>query len=511
MNSEPSPIPDRLGGILLAGTLAMATCGLVYELLAATLSSYLLGNSVAQFSLVIGVFLSSMGLGSYLSRFVKGPALPRLLAVEFLVGLIGGAMGLAGFFAFAWTSLYVPVLLGLTGVIGILVGLEIPLVLMVLEFTRSTRINVANVLAVDYAGALAASLLFPYLLLPHLGLLQGGIVTGIANTLVGLVLLWHFRHHVGPGRRMLSIFGLSTLAFLSAALLGCETLAGFFESRLYRHPILLSHQSQYQKLVVTRRKDDVRFFLDGHLQFCSLDEHRYHETLVHLPLLFVPHARRVLVLGGGDGLAVRELRRHAAIDSIVLVDLDPAVTGLFRRNPMLLAINDSSLHDPRVRIVNDDAFAFLRHDTSSWDLILADLPDPSDPSLAKLYSTAFYGMALSRLSAQGALCVQSGSPWQTRRAFWSIHNTLRSLSTAYDTIHVRPMAVYLPSFGIWGFQIAARHRLDHPTSPLPPGLRFLTDSTWQTVFHLPPDMGPVPAAPSTLDRPVVVDYYRADD
>jgi spermidine synthase len=511
VSSEPSPIPDRLGGILLAGTLAMATCGLVYELLAATLSSYLLGNSVAQFSLVIGVFLSSMGLGSYLSRFVKGAALPRLLAVEFLVGLIGGAMGLVGFFAFAWTSLYVPVLLGLTAVIGTLVGLEIPLVLMVLEFTRTNRINVANVLAVDYAGALAASLLFPYLLLPHLGLLQGGIVTGIANTLVGLVLLWHFRQHVGPGRRMLTFFGLSTLAVLSAALLGCESLAGFFESRLYRHPILLSQQSQYQKLVVTRRKNDVRFFLDGHLQFCSLDEYRYHEFLVHVPLRFVPQARRVLILGGGDGLAVRELRRHPGIDSIVLVDLDPAVTELFRRNPLLLELNDSSLHDPRLRIVNDDAFAFLRRDSASWDLILADLPDPSDPALAKLYSSAFYGMALSRLSSQGVLCVQSGSPWQTRRAFWSVHNTLLSLGSPDEPVHVRPMAVYLPSFGIWGFQIASRHDLDSPVAPLPPNLRFLTDSTWRSVFQLPPDMGPVPAEASTLDHPVVVDYYRADD
>ncbi len=511
MSSEPSRLPDRLGTILLAGTFALATCGLVYQLLAATLSSYLLGNSVAQFSMVIGVFLSSMGLGSYLSRHVKGAPLPRLLVVEFLVGLVGGAMGLVGFFAFAWTALYVPVLLAFTSAVGTLVGLEIPLVLMVLEDTRSTRVNVANVLTVDYAGALAASLLFPYLLLPHLGLLQGGIVTGIANTLVGLVLLWHFRVQAGPRRNLLAAFGLSTLAILSTSLIFCEPLAGFFESRLYRHPILLSEQSQYQKLVVTRRKNDIRFFLDGHLQFCSVDEHRYHETLVHVPASFVPNLRRVLVLGGGDGLAVRELRRHPGIDSIVLVDLDPAVTELFRRNPMLLALNDSSLHDPRVRVVNNDAFAFLRHDTSSWDLILADLPDPSDPSLAKLYSTAFYGMAMSRLSAQGALCVQSGSPWQTRRAYWSIHNTLRSLSTPDDTIHVRPMTVYLPSFGIWGFQIASRHRLDSPSSPLPPGLRFLTDSTWQMVFHLPPDMGPVPAAPSTLDRPVVVDYYQVDE
>jgi len=489
----------------------MATCGLVYELLAGTLSSYLLGNSVAQFSLVIGVFLSSMGLGSYLSRHVKGAPLPRLLVVEFLVGLVGGAMGLVGFFAFAWTALYVPVLLAFTSAVGTLVGLEIPLVLMVLEDTRSTRVNVANVLSVDYAGALAASLLFPYLLLPHLGLLQGGIVTGIANTLVGLVLLWHFRTQAGPHRKALAAFGLGSLGLLSAALFFCEPLAGFLESRLYRHPILLAEQSRYQKLVVTRRKQDIRFFLDGHLQFCSLDEHRYHEALVHVPARFVSHLRRVLVLGGGDGLAVRELRRHPGLDSIVLVDLDPAVTRLFRHNPMLLQLNDSSLHDPRLRLVDDDAFAFLRRDTTSWDLILADLPDPSDPSLAKLYSSAFYGMAMARLSAQGVLCVQSGSPWQTRRAFWSIHNTLRSLSTADDTVHVRPMSVYLPSFGIWGFQIASHHRLDSAVAPLPPGLRFLSDSTWNTVFQLPPDMGPVPAEPSTLDRPVVVQYYRADE
>jgi spermidine synthase len=489
-----------------ATVLVVATAGLVYELVAATAASYLLGDSITQFSTVIGSYLFAMGVGSFLSRYVgvgaRGLA-SRFVEVEILVGLLGGFTAPILFVAFVQTRHFQLVLYGLVGAIGVLTGLEIPLVLRLLRERLSFRELVAQVLSLDYVGALVASVLFPLLLVPRLGLVRTSLVLGLANAAVGLWSTWIFRGAIAaPG--FLRALAIGAMACLGAALAGAEHISAWAEDRLYADDVILARSSPYQRIVLTRWEDDLRLFLNGHLQFSSRDEYRYHEALVHPALAAHPAPAGVLVLGGGDGLAVREVLRHAGVERVTLVDLDPEMTRLFSQNPLLTALNRNALSDPRVRIVNADAFVWLDRSRDLFDVIIADFPDPHSFSLGKLYSRAFYRLARARLSPDGVLAVQATSPLFARRAFWCIVETIRSAG-----LDPRPYHVYVPSFGEWGFVLATKG----PTRPLrtyPSGLRFLTAESTPALFAFPPDMAPVAVEVNRLDNQVVVQYYAAD-
>ena len=204
-----NPEPQVAGLPLLMTVFVAAVCGLVYELLAGTLSSYLLGDSVTQFSLVIGLFLTSMGVGSYLSKNIQDRLLERLIQIEFAVGLIGGSMAALGFAAFAYTSAYIPILTGLVCLIGVFVGMEIPLVIRILQASRQLDVTLAQVMSLDYIGAFLASLAFPFLILPELGLVRGGFLIGLLNILIGLYLLYRV-HNPSRSLRFSSRHGLGT-------------------------------------------------------------------------------------------------------------------------------------------------------------------------------------------------------------------------------------------------------------------------------------------------------------
>jgi spermidine synthase len=489
-----------------ATVLVVATAGLVYELVAATAASYLLGDSITQFSTVIGGYLFAMGVGSFLSRYVgrggRGLA-SRFVEVEILVGLLGGFTAPVLFVAFVQTRHFQLVLYGLVGAIGVLVGLEIPLVLRLLRERLSFRELVAQVLSLDYVGALFASVLFPLLLVPRLGLVRTSLALGLANAAVGLWSTWIFRGAIAaPG--FLRILAAVAIACLGAGLAGAERISTWAEDRLYADDVILARSSQYQRIVLTRWEDDLRLFLNGHLQFSSRDEYRYHEALAHPALAAHPAPAEVLVLGGGDGLAVREVLRHASVQRVTLVDLDPEMTRLFSENPLLTTLNQGALTDRRVRVVNADAFAWLDRDAGRFDVIIADFPDPHSFSLGKLYSRAFYRLARTRLASGGVLAVQATSPLFARRAFWCIVETIRSAG-----LDPRPYHVYVPSFGEWGFVLASRDPLAPPRA-YPPGLRFLTAEATPALFAFPPDMAPVPVEVNRLDNQVLVQYYAAD-
>jgi spermidine synthase len=481
----------------------VATAGLVYELVAATAASYLLGDSVTQFSTVIGTYLFAMGIGSYLSRYLRRGLASRFVEVEILVGLLGGFAAALLFVSFTYTRHFHLVLYGLVGVIGVLVGLEIPLVLRLLRERLSFRDLVAQVLSLDYVGALAASVLFPLLLVPRLGLVRTSLAFGLANVAVGLWSTWIFRGAIAaPG--FLRVLALGAMLCLGAGLAGAEHITAWAEDRLYADEVILARSSPYQRIVLTRWADDLRLFLNGHLQFSSRDEYRYHEALVHPALAAHPAPARVLVLGGGDGLAVREVLRHPAVSAVTLVDLDPEMTRLFSTNALLTGLNRDALRDPRVRVVNADAFTWLDRTPGVYDVILADFPDPHSFGLGKLYSRAFYRLTRGRLAPDGLLAVQATSPLFSRRAFWCIVETVRSAG-----LRAHPYHVYVPSFGEWGFVLAARGDYAWPRS-YPPGLRFLTVEGTPPLFTFPPDMGPVPVEVNRLDNQVLVQYYAAE-
>ena len=481
----------------------VATAGLVYELVAAAAASYLLGDSIMQFSTVIGAYLFAMGVGSFLSRWVQRGVAARFVQVEILVGLTGGWAATVLFVAFGQTAHFRAVLYGVVGVVGVLVGLEIPLLLRLLRGRLVFRELVAQVLSLDYVGALAASILFPLLLVPRLGLIRTSLLVGLANAAVGLWSTWIFRRDlaaVGPLRAL----GVVALVGLGAGVVTADRITAWSEDRLYSDEIILARSTPYQRIVLTRWSDDVRLFLNGHLQFSSRDEYRYHEALVHPALAAHPAPRRVLVLGGGDGLAVREILRYPAVQSVTLVDLDSEVTRLFTDNPLLAGLNGGALRDPRVRIVNADAFAWLTSVRDAFDVVVADFPDPHNFSLGKLYSRSFYRTLRSRLAPGGVTVVQATSPMFARRSFWCIAETMRSAGLVS-----RPYHVYVPSFGEWGFVLAGGEGWTPPRA-YPAGLRFLTVDATPALFAFPPDMAAVPVEVNRLDNQILVQYYGAE-
>jgi spermidine synthase len=497
-----SPIDPRQL-MLLLGTFVIAVCGLVYELLLGTLSSYLMGDSVLEFSLVIGLFMTAMGLGSWLSRFARRDLAGNFIRVQIGVGLAGGLAPLVLSFAFASLASYRPFLLLCCGLIGTLVGLEIPLVVRLLERLRELRVNISNVLTADYIGALAAALLFPLVLVPQLGLLRTGLVFGLLNLLVAALALWTFRAELARPRRLL--LGLTAAVVLLVALVTqTPQLTRLFEDRLYADEIVFAESTPYQRLVLTRNGERLRFFINGGLQFDSLDEYRYHEALAHPALSLAPSLRRVLILGGGDGLAAREVLRWPEVESIELVDLDPAVTGLFSRNALLRRLNGDSLNDPRVRVVNADAQQYLEQSDRLWDIILIDLPDPRTPALSKLYTTSFYRLAATRLAAAGVMVTQATSPLYARAAFWCINDSMAEGSG----VNVQPYHAYIPSFGEWGFVLATPMRIDWGRVSAPAGSRFLTREVAATMTDFPPDMAPMDVSLNRIGDHAVLRYYE---
>ena len=495
--------------VLLASVFAVAACGLVYELVAGAVSSYLIGDAVTQFSLVVGVFLSAMGLGSYLSKFIERRLLQTFVEVEIWIGLAGGLSSLAMFAANALAPAAFPVFFyALCALIGTLVGLEIPLLVRILKDGGGVSSALSHVLALDYAGALAGAVAFPLIVLPLLGMSRASVVFGIMNLVVaaaGISLL--------EGRRAAVT---ARLAAASAALVVCAAFAPgmttFFENILYEDNIVFVRDTPYQRIVITRWKDDVRLFLSGHLQFSSVDEARYHEALVIPAMEAAADRRSVLILGGGDGLAARETLKYPRVERVTLVDIDPEMTRLGRERPEIAGINGGSLKSSKVHVVNVDAMKFLESDRGFYDVIIADLPDPSSETLAKLYSLQFYQLALRRLSEGGVFVTQATSPFYAREAFWTVKATLAAAATRGDAAAgpalIFPYHADVPSFGDWGFVIATRRPVAPVALAVSVRTRFLTTDVMRSMFTFGTDIAEIPAKVNTLDDPVLHREHR---
>ena len=452
--------PRALEVALLASVFVVAACGLIYELAAGAVASYLLGDSVLQFSTVIGAYLFAMGLGSYLSRFFERQLSAHFLRIELLVALAGGAMPALLFLA----NGYLPgafrfLLYALVLLVGMLVGLEIPLVMRILQRNVAFKELVSQVLTFDYLGALAVSVAFPLLLVPQLGLIRTGLLFGLMNAGVALWALWLFRHEL----RRLSAHAAAcalTLLALGAAFAAADRITTLAEDRFYQDHVVFTADSQYQRIVVTQGKAGHRLFLNGNLQFAERDEYRYHEALVHPAMAAHGAARRVAVLGGGDGMAVREVLKYPGVESVTLVELDPAMTKLFSQTPALVALNGNSLNSPRVHVVNSDAFKWLEDGKETFDVIIVDFPDPTNFSIGKLYTNSFYGLLDQRLSASGYAVVQTTSPLVARRSFWTVVQTIESVG-----LQTAPYHANVPRFGEWGYVIASRRPLNVSRKP----------------------------------------------
>jgi spermidine synthase len=493
---------------LLASVFVVAACGLVYELAAGALASYLLGDSILQFSTVIGGYLFAMGVGSYLSRFFERQLVAHFLRIELLVGLVGGLMP-AMLFALhtAAASSFRFALYALVLLVGTLVGLEIPLVMRILKRHFRARYALAHlvsqVLTFDYLGALAVSVAFPLVLVPQLGLIRTGVFFGLLNAGVAAWALWMFRGELRHLRAH-TLACAATVVALLAAFGAADRVTRWAEDRFYGDHIVYSETSAYQRVIVTASQAGVRLFLNGNLQFHSRDEYRYHEALVHPAMAAHGAPKRVLVLGGGDGMAVREVLKHASVERVTLVELDPHITTLFAQQTMLRQLNADSLHSAKLDIVNADAFTWLERNAGMFDVIVVDFPDPTNFSIGKLYTTSFYKLIDEHLNASGYAVVQTTSPLIARKSFWTVVTTIEAVGLTATPYHA-----HVPSFGEWGFVLASR-RPYQPPAALPPGLRFLSLEGLPALFQFPPDMARVPADVNRLSNQALVQTFEQE-
>jgi spermidine synthase len=495
-------VPERRLWLLMATVVAIATSGIVYELVAGTVASYLLGDSVTQFSIVMGVYLSALGLGSHLSRFVPDARLGRaFVEVELGTALVGGVSAPALFVAFGRTHAFAVVLYGLVVAIGTLVGLELPLLVRILRRYVGLRDLIARALTFDYVGALIGSLLFALVVVPRLGLVRTSLAFGMVNAVVAFASTW-LVGQLAPGRwrglraRAVLVVGLLGIAMASAA-----RLTRFGEEAQYGDDVVFADQTQYQRIVVTRSRSTWQLYLNGGLQFSSGDEYRYHEALVHPAFSAAADHARVLVVGGGDGLAAREILRYPDVSSVTLVDLDPEMTRIARTFRPLQELNGGSLDDPRLSLVNEDAMLWLGRHPGTFDVIVVDFPDPNSFAVGKLYTERFYASIRAHLAEGGVAVVQATSPLMSRTSFWCIVRTMRAAN-----LFVRPYHAALPSFGEWGFALASARELPVPDRLRTSGLRFLDDGAMAALFVLPRDMSEVDAEINRLDDQVLVRY-----
>jgi spermidine synthase len=492
---------------LFALVLLIATAGLVYELAMAAVASYLLGDSVTQFSLVIGVYLSALGLGAYLSRFVVSHLPLRFVDVELSAALIGGFSVPGLLLAFATVGAFEPLLYATVGLVGTLVGLELPLLIRILEHRLSFRELIARAFTFDYAGSLVGSLAFSFFLVPRLGLPLSSLFCGLLNAGAALASTWllgALSPEDAPKLRRARLRAVAVAALLLLGMLVQERLLALADGATLPGRVVFSEQTRHQRIVLTEAAGNLRLFLNGNLQFASADEHRYHESLVHPALAAAGSRRRVFIGGGGDGLAAREVLRWADVEQIVLVDLDPEMTDLARHHPALSALNQRSLDAPRVHVENQDAMTYLRDTGARYDVVILDFPDPNNYSVGKLFSVELYREVVERLADRGTLAVQATSPFYAPSAYATILASVRAAG-----FEARPYHVFLPSFGEWGFVLAAKGREPEPQASLLPELRYLDARTLQDLFLFPPDLHLVEASPNRLKSQTLVhDYVR---
>lgn len=497
--------------LLFLNVVIIATCGLIYELLAATVSSYVLGDSVTQFSLIIGIYLSAMGAGSYLSRYIEKNVAEKFIDIELAVAVIGGASAPLLFLTFAYVSYFGIILYTMVFIIGTLVGLEIPLLMRILKDELDFKELVSRVLALDYVGALVAALLFPIFLVPKLGLNRTSLLFGMLNAAVGIWATWLLEPLIATRKlTILRVKGFVVIVLLGIGLIKADSLTTLAEDGLFPDQIIYAKSSPYQRIVVTKGKTGHALFLNGNLQFNSFDEYRYHEALVHPAFAaFNGTPKRILVLGGGDGLAVREILKYPSVESVTLVDLDPKMTGLSKELPVLGELNKHSMDDPRVSVINTDAFVWIDNsEIEPFDIAIVDFPDPNNFALGKLYTTRFYNLLKAKLKPDAAVVIQCTSPLYARNSYWSIIKTLQA-----SGFSVKPFQTTVPSFGVWGYALARLQPFETPTKlPSDIELKFLNELSLASMFDFPTDM----TLPSDsieinrLDNQALVRYYETE-
>lgn len=490
--------------ILLISVFIVGFCTIIYELLIGSVSSYFLGDSIKQFSIVIGLTMTAMGLGTLVSRLIVKNLIYYFILVEIILAITGGLCVPVLYFAYTVESIYYPIMIILIMTIGGLIGLEIPLLTRIMEKYYNLKDNISNVLSLDYLGAFIATIIFPFILLPFFGVFESSVIAGFLNLTVGIInFIWFKDKILRKKSRKLITLTILIFVFLAGLFLFSKDIVKYWENSIYDDKVIFSKQTPYQRIVMTKNKEDIRLFIDGNVQFSSIDEYRYHELLIHIPMSLANHKENLLVLGGGDGLAARELLKYDEIKKITLVDLDKEMTELAKTNRYLTDLNKNSFQNKKVEIINEDAFKYLENSNELYDVIIIDLPDPNNSSLARLYSTEFYKIVQKKLSFGGIAVTQSTSPFFSSEAYWCINASLKNAGFN----HTYPYHIYVPSFGDWGFILATNINYDTDSINIDVETKFLDNEIVQNAFKLEKDVQRENVEPSTLDNPKILEYY----
>jgi spermidine synthase len=482
-------VTPRYFKILLAFCMfSTGASGLVNEYVLATLTTYILGNSIEQFSIVIASMMLMMGVSGFVqTKMSNDNLIGKFVTLEASMAIICAFAPLAIYWTYAnLTDHFLIIHYFFVLLVGFLIGFEIPLVMRIIEQNKvSLKTNLSLVYAMDYIGAFIGAILWVKFLLKNYPITEISFIVAGFNLLIAFITVIYLMRFKLIKNLWLSLtLMISATLSLSIGYWHNQELTHLLEQKFYDDPIVFSKTTKYQHLVLTENKNtnDLRLYINGNTQFSSLDEARYHELLVH-PLITLANPTSVLILGGGDGLALREVLKYDQVKSVTLVDLDPEMVKLATDNTSLSQLNNNAFADARlkfltadgiqdvgvnsvklqkrensedvervasVNVYNLDADTYLKKtNDQQWDAIIIDLPDPSSIEINKLYTKEFYYQVKKRLNENGLLTVQSTSPYHAKEAFLSIGFTLKSVG-----FHTLPYRQNIPSFGDWGYHLA---------------------------------------------------------
>ncbi|MCC5944882.1 MAG: polyamine aminopropyltransferase [Bernardetiaceae bacterium] len=498
--------------ILKVALFATGVSGIVAEYILSTLATYFLGDSVFQWTMTVSVMLFAMGLGSRISKYIRSHLLEVFVLIEFLLSIVVSFSALIVYVAATYIESLGILIYSMSILVGMMIGLEIPLVTRINETYEDLRENISSVMEKDYFGSLLGGVFFAFVGLPILGLTYTPFILGFINFAVAIFLYIKLHHLVSPTYKKALNFGAIFVAFLVfGGAITADPIIQFGEQSRYRDKVIFEKQTRYQKIIITQWQHHYWLYLNSHLQFSTLDEYLYHEPLVHPVMGLSKDPREVLVLGGGDGCAVRELLKYGdKIEKIMLVDLDPAMTDLGKNHHAMVEVNQNALHDPKVEIINQDAFSFLLKNERFFDVIIVDFPDPKTIDLNRLYSREFYEICYQHLRPEGLMITQAGSPYYATRAFECINLTMQAAGFATARMHNQVLTM-----GQWGWVVGAKNI---PQDKIKTALRnvdltgiqtrWLTSEGLLLITSFGKDLVPIDEIEvNSIQNPVLYKYY----
>jgi spermidine synthase len=439
--------------VLKLALFATGFSGVVAEYILSTLATYFLGDAVFQWTMIVSMMLFSMGLGSRFSKYITSNLLAKFITIELLLSVLVSFASLLAYTSAGYTNYTGFIIYALSIAIGTLIGLEIPLVIRINKDFESLKVNISSVLENDYWGSLAGGVFFAFIGLPFLGLTYTPFVLGLVNFSVALILLFVIKEEI-RNQKLFYGWSLGVFALIITGFFVAEPLIIYGEQHKYKDKIVYSEQSKYQRIVLTQWKNEHWLYLNGNQQLSSIDEDMYHEPLVHPAMKLAKHAQNVLILGGGDGCAAREVLKHKSVKDITIVDLDPAMTRLASTNSILTDLNEHALSNEKVTVINQDGFTFLTKTAQFFDVIIIDLPDPKSVDLNRLYTREFYQLCARQLRPNGVVVTQAGSPYFATKAFECIHKTITAAGFSTAAMHNQILTM-----GEWGWIIGTKATL----------------------------------------------------